>query len=58
MTMRLFFLLSGFGMDTQYQADVEVSRPWWRYLWRRLARVYPTGLTHFAYFRQENAGLC
>ena len=42
MTMSMFFLLSGFVMATRYQADVAFTRPWWRrYLWRRVARVYP-----------------
>lgn len=42
MTMSLFFLLSGFVMGSRYQDEAAFTRPFWRrYLWRRLARVYP-----------------
>ena len=42
MTMSMFFLLSGFVMGCRYQDEATFTRPWWRrYLWRRIARVYP-----------------
>lgn len=42
MTMSMFFLLSGFVMGSRYQDEATFTRPWWRrYVWRRLARVYP-----------------
>jgi peptidoglycan/LPS O-acetylase OafA/YrhL len=38
----LFFVLSGFVIATRYQDGVQLTRPWWRrYLWRRMARIYP-----------------
>ncbi len=38
----LFFVLSGFVIATRYQHGVHLTRPWWRrYLWRRVARIYP-----------------
>ncbi len=38
----LFFVLSGFVIATRYQGGVQLTRPWWRrYLWRRVARIYP-----------------
>lgn len=38
----LFFVLSGFVIATRYQGGVHLTRPWWgRYLWRRVARIYP-----------------
>ena len=38
----LFFVLSGFVIATRYQVGVQLTRPWWRrYLWRRVARIYP-----------------
>ena len=41
----LFFVLSGFVIAARYQGDVSFTRPWWRrYLWRRVARIYPVFL--------------
>ena len=38
----LFFVLSGFVIATRYQADNPRAPSWWRrYLWRRVARIYP-----------------
>ncbi|MGI4762598.1 MAG: acyltransferase family protein [Janthinobacterium lividum] len=38
----MFFVLSGFVIATRYQGTVRLTRAWWgRYLWRRVARIYP-----------------
>jgi peptidoglycan/LPS O-acetylase OafA/YrhL len=38
----MFFVLSGFVIATRYQDSVLWTRAWWRrYLWRRVARIYP-----------------
>lgn len=38
----MFFVLSGFVIATRYQGTVQLTRAWWgRYLWRRVARIYP-----------------
>jgi peptidoglycan/LPS O-acetylase OafA/YrhL len=41
----MFFVLSGFVIATRYQGNVAFSGAWWRrYLWRRVARIYPVYL--------------
>jgi peptidoglycan/LPS O-acetylase OafA/YrhL len=41
----IFFVLSGFVIATRYQGNVQFTRAWWRrYLWRRVARIYPVYL--------------
>lgn len=41
----MFFVLSGFVIATRYQHGVALTRAWWRrYLWRRVARIYPVFL--------------
>lgn len=38
----MFFVLSGFVIATRYQGSVLFTADWWRrYLWRRVARIYP-----------------
>jgi len=38
----MFFVLSGFVIATRYQGEVRLTAAWWRrYLWRRVARIYP-----------------
>lgn len=38
----VFFVLSGFVIATRYQHTVQLRWGWWRrYLWRRVARIYP-----------------
>lgn len=38
----MFFVLSGFVIAARYQGEVQLTRGWWRrYLWRRVARIYP-----------------
>jgi peptidoglycan/LPS O-acetylase OafA/YrhL len=41
----IFFVLSGFVIATRYLGTVQVTAAWWRrYLWRRVARIYPVYL--------------
>lgn len=38
----MFFVLSGFVIALRYQGGGPLTRGWWwRYLWRRVARIYP-----------------
>lgn len=38
----MFFVLSGFVIATRYPGRESLTRAWWgRYLWRRVARIYP-----------------
>lgn len=41
----IFFVISGFIIATRYQGSMHFTVAWWqRYLWRRVARIYPVYL--------------
>ncbi len=46
----LFFVISGFVIASQYMGEVDGIRSIGRFLWRRLARIYPLHLATLAFY--------
>lgn len=46
----LFFVISGFVIASQYMGSVDGTRSVSRFLWRRLARIYPLHLATLAFY--------
>ena len=46
----LFFVISGFVIASQYLGKVDNARTIGRFLWRRLARIYPLHLATLAFY--------